>query len=472
MLNVSLSQEIIFGTESKVLALIDQGANVNEKDRYGLTPLIESVIKNNIQIARALLDHGARINQEDITGQTALQWAVNRYNLPFCELFLQHKADPNHHSADGQPILVNPILRDQQDLIQRLVSFGGELDFALDYISAKLMGHRFELSGRAYIINTKGLFIDLDLEGFYLEFTVGIIFHTLMNFVDSTVGKRYSAYAMVMQKILRTLKTASQLIQYKYTTQGYKEHLKTIREALNKDLVVIPVGYEGHAITFIKYGNFFAKCDRGVKHIVDTVVVYEVGNPYALTPEFLIDLMYQNKSDEYINTELKTILNLKPFATLPPRYQLSGNCSWANVEASIPAMMFLLMFKGNVENKLEIANLKKSVMNYYDTWVEWDKDRVLNESIADFDKAISKEKKISKATLLGEILLYRCKPSLPREVERAKKILSILTMPEYRFILQGYVNVYFTKVAGKIGQDFIEILRKCGFDFSTLTLKK
>ncbi len=46
-------------------------------------------------------------------------------------------------------------------------------------------------------------------------------------------------------------------------------------------------------------GNLFAKCDRGVKHIVDTVVISEVGNPYTLNPDFLKDLMYDNKSDDY-----------------------------------------------------------------------------------------------------------------------------------------------------------------------------
>jgi hypothetical protein len=467
---VSLSQEILFGTYARVKQLIEAGADVNEKDVYGFTPLIEATIKNDLEIAKLLLAHKARIDQVDVSGQTALQWAVNRYYLPFCELFLSAGANPNHYSKDGQPILVNPILREQKNLIDLLVSYGASTEFAHDYISAKLIGHRYELVGRADIINTKGMFIDLDFEGFYLEFTLGIILKNLIQFTESTVGQRYKAYDTVISKIRRALRTASLLIPYKYTVEGTKGKEDIIQKSLNQDLVVIPVSYEGHAITFVKYGRWFGKTDRGVRKIVDTVVISGVGNPYTLTPQFLSDLMYNNKSDEYINTEIKKILDLKPFATLPPRYQQSGNCSWANVEASVPAMMFMLMFRGNLESRAEIATLKKSIMSYYDTWVEWDKDRALDECIADFHEA-DRIRKASKAAILGAILLQRCRPTVPKEIERAKKILPILTLPDYNYILKSYIKVYGTRVAGEMGENFVQLLKMCGLNFSTLTLK-
>jgi len=467
---VSLSQTILFGPRIDAIKLIKAGININEKDSYGFTPLIEATIKKDAEIASLLLEHGAKIDQEDVGGQTALQWAVNRNNRALSELFLKHNADPNHYSADGQPILVNPLLRDQQELIQLLTSYGASIEFAEDYINAKLIGHRYELTGRADIINTKGEFIDLDFEGFYLEFTVGIIRCNLIDFINSNVGQQFKAYETVIQKIIRTLKYASELVHYKYTTESHNANVARIRDLLNKDLVVIPVTYEGHAIAFIQYKNLFAKSDRGVKHIVDTVVIYQVGNRYTLNPDFLKDLMYTNKSDEYINTEVKKILDLRPFTTLPPRYQLSGNCSWANIEATIPAMMFMLMFQGDVENRGGIAALKKSVMNFYDTWVEWDKDRALDKCIDDFYQA-DRVRKASKAAILASILLQRCKPNHIKEVQRAKKILPILTIPEYNYILKSYIKIYCTKAAGRMGTDFTNLLKLCGLNLSTLTLK-
>ncbi len=213
----SLSKEILFGTLASVEQLINQGGNVNEKDAYGLTPLIEATLKEDLKIAQLLLEKGAKIDQEDISGQTALQWAVNRHHLPLCELYLKNKADPNHYSADGQPILVNPLLREQQVLIRLLIEHGANIDFAHDFINAKLIGHRYELTGRAQILNTRNLFIDLNYEGFYLEFTVGIIQQSLLKFMNSEVGKQFGTYKAVLNKIARTLKSASQIIQYKYS---------------------------------------------------------------------------------------------------------------------------------------------------------------------------------------------------------------------------------------------------------------
>src|SRR5207302_7756981 len=177
--SISLSKEIIFGTRVSVLKLIEAGANVNEKDAYGLTPLIEATLKADIEIAEHLLAHGANIDQQDVSGQTALQWAVNRNQKTLCELFLRHKANPNHHSSDGQPLLVNPVLREQKDLMDLLIDNGASVKFAEDFINAKLIGHRFELAGRARILSPKKIFIELSYEGFFLEFTVGMIAKTL-----------------------------------------------------------------------------------------------------------------------------------------------------------------------------------------------------------------------------------------------------------------------------------------------------
>jgi hypothetical protein len=468
--NQSLSREILYGTDENVKKLIQGGANINERDVWGFTPLIQATLMNKEEIAGLLLNQGALVDLRDITGQTALQWAVNRRNKPLAKLFLEHHANPNHHSRDGQPILVNPILRGEHDLIQLLVSHGGDLIFPQDYITAKLIGHRYELTGKADIINTEGKFIELDFEGFYLEFTVGIILRTLINFFNSETGKSFASYNTVIHKIIRMLKDASELIQYKYTIDGPKLNDKVIRSLLNEELVVVPVAYEGHAITFVKYKNYFAKCDRGVKQIVDTVVAYLVGNPVALNVDFLKELMYTKQTTKFINTDLKKILHLTPLTTLPARYQISGNCSWANVEASVPAMMFLLMFRGDVNSRGEIASLKNSIMSYYDTWVEWDKDRVLDECITEFHDVPDHARRASKATILAAILLQRCRPQFPKEVERARKILNILTLPEYNFILRNYINIYCTKASGRIGQDFAQLLKMLGLNFTTLTL--
>lgn len=457
----SLSKAILFEKSEVVHQMIQAGANVNERDPYGLTPLIEATLKQDLKIAQALLDHGAQIDQQDISGQTALQWASNRYFLPFCELFLKSGADPNHHSADGQPILVNPLLRKQSSLSQLLKDYGAKTQVALDFISAKLIGHRYELKGQARIVSAKNHLVDLDLEGFYLEFTVGLLAENLRDFMRSRSSAGFSAYIPVLNQVRLALNRTAHIISYKYLKNAAEQHHQEILETLSAPLVVIPVSYEGHAISFVRYGSYWAKCDRGVKHIVDTVVIYKVGKPHLLNPDFFKDLMFNTKSGDYIKSTLPKLLALEPLITLPARYQLSGNCSWANVEATVPTMMFFLMFGGQWEARGEVAALKNSIMNFYDQWIEWDKDRNLIACIAEFEKA-TPERQTAFATLLALIVLQRCRVSCKNEVLRAQKILALLQLPHLSYILETTIKVYFTKIAGDVGQNFIQLLKICG----------
>ncbi len=463
---ISLSKAILFEKPEKVHALIRAGADVHEKDPYGLTPLIEATLKEDRGIAQALLEHGAKVDQQDISGQTALQWAVNRYQKPFCELFLEAGANPNHHAADGQPLLVNPFLREQSDLLQLLKDYGAILQPTHDFIEAKLMGHRYELKGRAKVVNAKNRFVTFDLEGFYLEFTVGLVLKSLDDFMNSPMGDRFRSYATVLSQVRKAFRDAARIIPEKYLKKGSVHNKDLIQTIMKEPLVFIPVSYEGHAISFVRYGHYLAKCDRGVKHIVDTVVIHKVGKPAILNPDFLSDLMFSNKSNDYINT-LKHVLDLEPMSTLPARYQLSGNCSWANVEAAVPAMMFLLMFGGNWKALGEVGALQKSVMAFYDTWITWDKNRALERCISEL-KVADPKRQASLVSLLALVLFQRCRASRPLEVERAKKILAILQIPSCAYILKSYIRVYHTKAAADSGQHFIELLKACGLNLGDL----
>ena len=58
-----------------VKELIQRGARVNAYDRFGVTPLMQAVIGNNLAVARILLAAGADLNLRDLRGDTALDLA-------------------------------------------------------------------------------------------------------------------------------------------------------------------------------------------------------------------------------------------------------------------------------------------------------------------------------------------------------------------------------------------------------------
>ena len=63
------------GDLAGVQAELDKGANVNAKDKNGLTPLHEAAFYGQNEIAELLIAKGADVNAKDVYGATPLDWA-------------------------------------------------------------------------------------------------------------------------------------------------------------------------------------------------------------------------------------------------------------------------------------------------------------------------------------------------------------------------------------------------------------
>lgn len=463
---MSLSDAILENRHDDLKALINQGADVNEQDPYGYTPLIEAIIVGQPEIVDCLIKNGADVNAEDITGATALQWAADFNQYDIAKQLLQTGADPNHCTMDGLPILVYPLLRKQRALVNLLIDQGASLELAQDYIDTKLLAHRFELRGSAQLVNDQGEFFEIDTEGFFLEFTLGLIQISLETYLENSHKIQYPHLSVFSNKIVRSLQNASELMRRKYETRKQTDPL-IISDLLTKDLLILPISYQGHAITLIKYGNLFAKCDRGVNKITDTVVIYKIKRPECFNENFVIELLTQNKTEFFIHTELKSILQLKPIATLPSRYQITGNCSWANVEAAVPAALFMLLQASVQTDPHGLQRLKKQIMGFYKAWVEWERDQALEKFIQDFPKA-SPARQAVRVALLAALMLQNGTRLKTHDLNRAKRILPFLLIPQYSYVLKSYIQVYIHPQAGKLGEHFLQLLQQLGVDPTAL----
>jgi hypothetical protein len=453
---MSLTHEIIYGTLEGVARLIHSGVDVNEVDDYGFTPLIEAAIVNSVDISKLLLQSGAEVDDTDTTGRTALHWAVDNNNLSLCQLLLENKANPNAYTGGAQPILVYPLLRNQQELKQLLYRYGANLDFAQDYINTKLLGHRYQLMGQADIVNAKGDFIELDYEGFFLECTLDIVRNSLERYRNNFAARHLRSYFNYLGTIIESFYVASALLKYQRYNIDINQYAGQIDGLLHRQFILIPVAYEGHAVTFVKYQDLLARCDRGENSAKEgSVVIYHVNRAKRLTTDFLKYFIYKPQSQEFILSGIKNELGLVAVENLPVSSQVIGNCSWANVEASIPTMIFLLMV--NEAGKSKISLCKKAAMKFYYDWLEWDKDRALEECIQSFHRA-SPARKASKAAILGAILFQQCHFRDQKNLRRVEKILSILSIPEYTYVLKSYIDVYAKKRKTEAGNNLMQLL--------------
>lgn len=433
------------------------GESLDDIDEYGFTPLIEAVITRQPKILEQLLLRKVDVNKPDVTGRTALHWAVDNYDLYMADTLLRYRANPNAYTSAGLSVLVYPVLREQNDLKQLLYQHDAKLDFALDFIYAKLLGHRFELMGDVDIVNATDEFIEVDFEGFILEFTVGILQDSLRRFTSSYATRSYREFFPFLHVTMDAFAIASELLQLQHVHQLTASDIKRFEEIVKLPMLILPAASRGHALGFIKYKNWWAKIDRGENSIKEGCInIYKINKPEAFNALFLQDFLYKKQTRDFFHRTINKKLDLRHFSQIPIEPQISGNCSWANIQATVLVSYALQELD---PKKFSYAKAKE----VYAKWIDWDKDRALDECCQRF-YLVDDLRKASYVSMLAAVLFQASDHSNIQEVRRAEKILNLLTITDYKYILDSYLEVYCSRRLTKKGNNLLQILEECAIN--------
>lgn len=440
---MSLSKTIIYGTDEALADKLSQRPTLNEVDEYGYTPLIQTAIVNSASKCQLLIDAGADVNFTDLTGRSALHWATDNNNLAIAKQLLAKKADPNVYTGAGQPALAMPFLRQQSQMKELLYSAGADLEFARDFINAKVLGHRFDLQGRVDIVSPDNTFIEVEFEGFYSEFTLSLALQSLLDFRANFSAKHLHIHFHRVGIIAGLLRNAIELVKYQHYLVDVVNHNERINQLLDHSPLLLPIAYDGHAISLIKLRNYLIRCDRGAfgrEH--GTVIIYRIGQPDKFNKHFMKNLLYKRQSRQFIDESMAKLLELKPIDYLDLPVQLSGNCSWANVEAIIPAILYLnLLEETQARTQQAVYQCKKNAIGFLQEWELWDQQRALHFCIDSFTKT-NPARKASRVAIMMAILFQQ---QLYRDNHWAtlcERIAELITLPEYDYVLRCYLEIF------------------------------
>ena len=81
--------------------LLENGANPNLADKFGVTPLIATTRKGQMDMVAVLLQHGADVSPV-ITSQSALQEAIERGYTGITIMLMKAIAEVNHLGMGGK----------------------------------------------------------------------------------------------------------------------------------------------------------------------------------------------------------------------------------------------------------------------------------------------------------------------------------------------------------------------------------
>src|SRR5262249_22031243 len=102
------------GNSRTVQLLLARGADVNDRNNGGISPIIAGAASGDIETVRSLLDAGANAddcpdpkNPKAATNgdfRTPLMWAAFSNDVPMARLLLERGADPNRSTFFGTPL--------------------------------------------------------------------------------------------------------------------------------------------------------------------------------------------------------------------------------------------------------------------------------------------------------------------------------------------------------------------------------
>jgi len=118
-LNDQLYEAVRKGDVAAVTSLLEKGADVNARFRYGATALFKAAERGNVEIVKILLARGADVSVKDtFYGATAMTWALDGGHLEVVNAILEKMPS----AADN--VLITGVTEEKPELVKLALAKG------------------------------------------------------------------------------------------------------------------------------------------------------------------------------------------------------------------------------------------------------------------------------------------------------------------------------------------------------------
>ena len=112
----------------KVKKAIENNADLNEADMLSWSPLMNAVIKKDVNIVKLLVKNFADINYNNKNNETVLMKAVESADTYIVEFLLENKAKVNSRDLNGNTALFYAVEYGDFDMVKLLIKYGAKIN--------------------------------------------------------------------------------------------------------------------------------------------------------------------------------------------------------------------------------------------------------------------------------------------------------------------------------------------------------
>lgn len=113
---------------SLVKDLLDEGLDVNGKNKNGWSAMMIAASKGNMEILKLLIEKGAAADQKNLQGQTPLIFAAHWGHADVVSLLIEQGVNVNLQMNDGWTALIDSISMDHTEVAEILIKSGADLN--------------------------------------------------------------------------------------------------------------------------------------------------------------------------------------------------------------------------------------------------------------------------------------------------------------------------------------------------------
>jgi hypothetical protein len=113
---------------SQVKNLLDEGLDVNGKNKNGWSALMIAASQGNIEMLKLLIEKGAAVDEKNAQGQTPLIFAAHWGHADVVRLLIQQGVNVNLQMNDGWTALIDSISMEHTEVAKILIKSGADMN--------------------------------------------------------------------------------------------------------------------------------------------------------------------------------------------------------------------------------------------------------------------------------------------------------------------------------------------------------